>query len=72
MDKGTFRKQQIAKLAAFAKSGEKKKEDAVLTRKALRLPQLREANDIGVTYSMASEVDTSNLIAQLWEAGKGV
>lgn len=72
MDKGTFRKQQIAKLAAFAKSGEKKREDAVLTRKALRLPQLREANDIGVTYSLASEVDTSSLIAQLWEAGKGV
>lgn len=50
----------------------KKKEDCFLLKSFLQDPWVEESQTFGVTASLSYEVDTSNLIAHLWEMGKDV
>lgn len=72
MEKSQFRKIQLKKLEDFSQTDEKKKEDQILTEKFLKSDLLKKAQKIGITLSMPLEVDTSEIIAQLWELGKDV
>lgn len=72
MEKSQFRKKQLEILTNFAKTSQKQKEDQILTKKLLRSDLVKNAQKIGLTLSMPLEVDTSEIIAQLWELGKEV
>lgn len=72
MKKEDFRKQQIKKIQDFAKNSQKSEEDKKLFKLLLADQWFVEAQNIGVTSSLDYEVDTSDLIALLWEAGKNV
>lgn len=72
MEKKELRKQQIAKLQAYAETAEKKREDQLLLERLLNSDLLEGAEKIGVTSSLNFEVDTSGLIASLWDQGKEV
>lgn len=72
MEKGQFRKKQLTALEDFAKTSQKQKEDQILTKKFLHSDLLKNTQKIGLTLSMPLEVDTSEIIAQLWELGKDV
>lgn len=72
MEKSQFRKLQLKKLEDFSRTDEKQKEDKILTEKFLNSDLLKNAQKIGITLSMPLEVDTSEIIAQLWELGKDV
>ncbi|MBD5429919.1 5-formyltetrahydrofolate cyclo-ligase [Lactobacillus sp.] len=72
MEKNKFRKLQLNQLEEFAQTNRKKKEDKILTEKFLKSDLLINAQKIGITLSMPLEVDTSEIIAQLWELGKDV
>ena len=72
MQKSEIRKIQIKKLKEFATTEEKKIEDAVLLEKLMGTNLIKNSQTIGVTASMPFEVDTSELIARLWDLGKEV
>lgn len=72
MKKSQFRKLQLEKLEEFSQTDEKKKENQILTEKFLQSDLLKNSQKIGITLSMPMEVDTSEIIAQLWELGKDV
>ena len=72
MKKSELRKVQINKLKEFANTKEKKTEDRILLEKLMTTNLIKTSQTIGVTASLPFEVDTSELIARLWEAGKKV
>lgn len=72
MNKKDFRIKQKASLTAFAQDKEKLKEDKDLAKLFLQSQQVENAKTIGITASLPLEVDTSRIIAALWEQGKEV
>ena len=72
MQKSELRKQQINQLKEYAASQAKKEEDNRLLEKFMALPVVQNSQTIGVTASLPLEVDTSELIARLWDEGKDV
>lgn len=72
MKKSELRREQINKLKEFAETEEKKAEDTVLLEKLMATDLIKESQRIGVTASLPLEVDTSELIARLWDMGKDV
>lgn len=72
MNKIEFRKKQRKTLTAFAQTAQKKEEDQEILEQLLSCSLIRESQTIGVTASLPLEVDTSKIIARLWDAGKDV
>ncbi|EEJ72863.1 5-formyltetrahydrofolate cyclo-ligase [Lactobacillus ultunensis DSM 16047] len=72
MQKSELRKKQTAKLKEFANTKEKKTEDSILLEKLLETELVKNSQTIGITASLPFEVDTSELTARLWDAGKEV
>jgi 5-formyltetrahydrofolate cyclo-ligase len=72
MKKKELRQKQVARLNNFAKTEEKAVEDRILLQKIMASELLATSQSIGVTSSLPYEVDTSRLIAQLWDQGKDV
>ncbi|MDF7639142.1 5-formyltetrahydrofolate cyclo-ligase [Lactobacillus sp. ESL0791] len=72
MDKKDLRKKQIKLLAEYAKSAKKDEEDQLLLEQLMGSDLIKNSRSIGVTASLPSEVDTSRLIARLWDQGKDV
>ena len=72
MNKKELRKQQIEKLRDFADNKEKDREDELLLDQIMNTELLKNSQTIGVTSSLPVEVDTSKLIACLWDEGKDV
>ena len=70
MDKKTFRSWQRQRLADFAKTPAKKRQDQELTSLALQHPLVQEAKKIGLTLPMLLEVDINGLIKELRGEGK--
>lgn len=72
MSKKELRQRQIKKLSSFAETDAKNAEDQVLLNEMMNSQLIKECQTIGVTSSLTYEVDTSGLIAQLWDQGKDV
>ena len=72
MNKKEVRKQQKDRLAQFTTTEQKKIEDNLLVQKLFQQKELSSSNKIGLTISLPIEVDTSAIIARLWELGKEV
>lgn len=72
MNKKEQRQKQIEKLSAFADTEQKNIEDQVLLKKLISSKLLDQKQSVGITSSLSYEVDTSELIAQLWDQGKDV
>ena len=72
MNKNELRQKQVTRLDHFAETEEKAAEDHVLLQKIMDSELLATSQSIGVTSSLPYEVDTSRLIAQLWDQGKDV
>ncbi|MDN6028351.1 MAG: 5-formyltetrahydrofolate cyclo-ligase [Lactobacillus sp.] len=72
MDKKQVRRDLRTALAQFAATPAKAREDQALLAQLKKSKLLEQANTIGVTISLPIEVDTSQLIANLWEQGKSV
>lgn len=72
MNKKEIRQKQIKKLTTFAENIEKKTEDQELLTKLINSKILHGKESVGVTSSLSYEVDTSSLIAYLWDQGKDV
>lgn len=72
MNKQDLRKLQIEKLKAFADKDDKKLEDQLLLENLMKTDLWKNSQSIGITSSLPIEVDTSELIARLWEEGKDV
>lgn len=72
MNKKELRQNQIKKLSTFAESTAKKMEDQNLLTKVINSKILQGKERIGITSSLSYEVDTSSLIAYLWDQGKNV
>lgn len=72
MNKKELRQKQIENLSNFADTKEKDAEDQVLLKKIIESDLLKNKQSIGITSSLSYEVDTSGLIARLWDQGKDV
>lgn len=72
MDKVTFRKQQIDRLAAFAKTDDKLQEETQLTKVLYQLESFQNAETIGLTMSQGIEFNTQPLIKAIKNLGKRV
>lgn len=72
MKKNELRKKQKEILRAYAHTSQKIKEDQLLCEKLFTTKEIKESQKIGVTLSLPLEVDTSKIIATLWDAGKEV
>ncbi|WEV70398.1 5-formyltetrahydrofolate cyclo-ligase [Lactobacillus sp. ESL0785] len=72
MNKKDLRQKQISRLQDFAKTEQKELEDQQLLEKIIAWDELKNSQTVGVTSSLAYEVDTSRLIALLWDQGKDV
>lgn len=72
MDKKDLRKEQINKLKNFADQEEKAEEDMALLENLMKTDLWSNSQSVGVTSSLPIEVDTSELIARLWDEGKDV
>ncbi|WEV36409.1 5-formyltetrahydrofolate cyclo-ligase [Lactobacillus sp. ESL0677] len=72
MNKKDLRQKQISRLQDFAATEQKEQEDRQLLEKIMAWDGLKSSQTIGVTSSLAYEVDTSRLIALLWDQGKDV
>ncbi|KGG54073.1 5-formyltetrahydrofolate cyclo-ligase [Lactobacillus sp. wkB10] len=70
--KKEIRKQQVEKLSNFAETSLKSTEDQTLLKNILNSDLLSNCQSVGITSSLTYEVDTSGLIAQLWDLGKDV
>ena len=70
--KKEIRKQQVEKLSSFAETSQKSTEDQILLKNIMNSELLDKCQSIGITSSLTYEVDTSGLIAQLWDQGKDV
>lgn len=72
MNKKELRQKQIAKLSSFADRAEKTAEDQALLNNLKQSKILEGKQKVGITSSLNYEVDTSSLIAHLWDQGKEV
>ena len=72
MEKIDLRKKQIESLKEFADENQKKIEDKKLLDKFMSTNLWKNSQSIGITSSLPIEVDTSELIARLWDEGKDV
>ncbi len=72
MDKKQVRRDLRIALAKFAATPAKAREDQAILAQLKKSKLLAQAHAIGVTVSLPLEVDTSQLIATLWEQGKSV
>ncbi|WP_201738250.1 MULTISPECIES: 5-formyltetrahydrofolate cyclo-ligase [Lactobacillus] len=72
MKKTEMRKEQKQVLTTFADTPQKKKEDQAILRQLFTLDLIKKSQTIGVTSSLPIEIDTSEIIAQLWDLGKEV
>ena len=72
INKKDLRNLQIKKLTEFEKTQQKKLEDEILKEKLLKSRLLYQAKNVGISISMALEVDTAPIIAALWEMKKKV
>ncbi|NRO83006.1 putative protein YqgN [Lactobacillus helveticus] len=72
MKKSELRKIQIEKLKCFAKIKDKKLEDTILLKKLMATDLIKNSQTIGITASLPLEIDTSEIIAHLWDEGKEV
>lgn len=72
MKKSELRQQQIKRLKKYVNFQDKKQEDSQLLEKFLGLKIVKDSQTFGVTASLPMEVDTSELIARLWDQGKEV
>lgn len=72
MQKSELRNKQINKLKAYAQTEEKKLEDAALLDNLMSMDLVKSSQTIGITASLPLEVDTSEIIARLWDEGKDV
>lgn len=72
MNKKELRQKQKERLSSFADSTEKDTEDQALLTNFINSQILDGKESIGVTSSLSYEVDTSKLIAYLWDQGKDV
>ncbi len=70
--KKEIRKQQVEKLSNFAETSLKSTEDQTLLKNIMNSDLLSNCQSVGITSSLTYEVDTSGLIAQLWDLGKDV
>ena len=70
--KKEIRKQQVEKLSNFAETPLKSTEDQTLLKNIMNSDLLSNCQSVGITSSLTYEVDTSGLIAQLWDLGKDV
>lgn len=71
MNKKDFRIKQKQTLQNFPKE-EKAREEHSILEQLKTLPELKNAQTIGVTASLPFEVDTAKIIAHLWDEGKKV
>ncbi|MDN5956166.1 MAG: 5-formyltetrahydrofolate cyclo-ligase, partial [Lactobacillus sp.] len=67
MKKSELRKIQIEKLKCFAKTKDKKLEDTILLKKLMATDLIKNSQTIGITASLPLEIDTSEIIAHLWD-----
>ena len=72
INKKDLRNLQIRKLTEFEKTQRKQLEDGILKEKLLKSRLLHQAENVGISISMALEVDTAPIIAALWEMKKKV
>lgn len=72
MDKKELRKKQIERLKSFATQKEKAEEDVALLENLMTTDLWKNSQTVGITSSLPIEVDTSELIARLWDEGKDV
>lgn len=72
MNKEEFRNEQREILTKYGNTEEKKAEDLVLLKKLGKLDLIKNVQSIGITASLPLEVDTSEIIAHLWDLGKMV
>ena len=72
MNKKDLRKEQIKKLQSFADQEEKAEEDMALLENLMKTDLWSNSQSVGITSSLPIEVDTSELIARLWDEGKDV
>lgn len=72
MQKSELRKQQISKLKEYAQTEAKRAEDATLLDNLMKTNLVKNSQTIGITASLPLEVDTSEIIAHLWDQGKKV
>lgn len=72
MEKTEFRKKQKQILKDFSSTEQKKNEDKLLMNKFIETDLVQNSQTIGLTSSLPIEVDTSKIIAFLWDAGKDV
>lgn len=72
MQKSELRKKQINKLKEYAQTKEKKLEDTALLNKLMNMDLVKNSQTVGITASLPLEVDTSAIIAHLWDEGKDV
>ena len=72
INKKDLRNLQIKKLTEFEKNQQKQLEDRILKEKLLKSRLLHQADNVGISISMALEVDTAPIIAALWKMKKKV
>lgn len=72
MDKQSLRKKQLDILNKFSGTNEKTNEDKILLDKFINSELVKASQTIGITSSLTQEVDTSKIIAYLWDKGKDV
>ena len=72
IDKKDLRNLQIRKLTEFGKTQQKQLEDEILKEKLLKSRLLHQVENVGISISMALEVDTAPIIATLWKIKKKV
>ena len=72
INKKDLRNLQIRKLTEFGKTQQKQLEDEILKEKLLKSRLLHQVENVGISISMALEVDTAPIIATLWKIKKKV
>lgn len=72
INKKDLRNLQIRKLTEFGKTQQKQLEDEILKEKLLKNRLLHQVENVGISISMALEVDTAPIIATLWKIKKKV
>ena len=71
-EKSRIKKRTNQQIKRIRKYKRKETEDSILLEKLMETDLIKNSQTIGVTASLPFEVDTSELIARLWEAGKKV
>ena len=72
MKKEELREKQKQILTEFATNTKKKEEDQRIFKNLSQVDLIHQAQTIGITASLPIEIDTSKIIAHLWDLGKDV